>query len=154
MSRSMLVLLIALGATTVQAEMDCNFGTSSNFLEKSLNTCPGILDSSDKAFCCVGTNSIHCCDAQEFALSTGVIGVVAIIIAVVGTVSIIIFCISCLCCSCCPWYRRRHRGTVYGKVQTPAVITVMQPTTIPTPQAQLYPTVAPGNQIFGISKAE
>lgn len=40
--------------------------------------------------------------------------IIPAVIAVVVVVMFIIFCISCLCCSCCPWYRRRHRGTVYG----------------------------------------
>ncbi|XP_015110068.1 cysteine and tyrosine-rich protein 1 [Diachasma alloeum] len=141
MPRSVLVLLIALGVVAVQG-MDCNFGTSSNIFEKALAHCPGILDSSDKEYCCIGKENFYCCNAEEFALKTGLIVVIPAIIGVIAVVSIIIFCISCLCCSCCPWYRRRHRGTVYGKVHTPTVVTVVQPNTVPAPQPQLYPTLS------------
>ncbi|XP_063979367.1 protein shisa-5-like isoform X2 [Diachasmimorpha longicaudata] len=139
MSRVVLIVLIALGATAVQG-MDCNFGTSSNIFEKVLSHCPGILDSSDKEFCCIGTDRFYCCDAKEFALQTGWI-VIPVVIGVAVVVSIIIFCISCLCCSCCPWYRRRHRGTVYG-IPTPTVVTVVQPSNAPIAQHQLYPSLS------------
>ncbi|XP_014473202.1 PREDICTED: protein shisa-5-like isoform X2 [Dinoponera quadriceps] len=110
--------------------MDCNFGTSKNFIEKTLNSCPGFLDNPSKSYCCVdiANERTYCCTAEEFALKTGLGIVVPVIIVAAIIISLIVCCISCLCCSCCPWYRRRHRGTVYGKVQAPNVVHVVQST--------------------------
>ncbi|XP_043289267.1 protein shisa-4-like isoform X2 [Venturia canescens] len=108
--------------------MDCNFGQSKNILDEYINSCPGVLQDSSKSYCCydISKERVYCCDAQEFAIKTGLGIIIPAVIAVVVVVMFIIFCISCLCCSCCPWYRRRHRGTVYG-IQGPNVIQVIQP---------------------------
>ncbi|XP_032673739.1 protein shisa-5-like isoform X2 [Odontomachus brunneus] len=107
--------------------MDCSLGRSSNFLEKVVNTCPGILDSRSKSYCCydIPNDTAYCCDAEEFALKTGLGIIVPAIITAGIVITLIVCCISCLCCSCCPWYRRRHRGTVYG-IQAPNVVHVVQ----------------------------
>ncbi|KOC65126.1 hypothetical protein WH47_01991, partial [Habropoda laboriosa] len=94
--------------------IDCSIGHK-NIISKFLDSCPGLLDNQDKSYCCLDfeTNEMYCCNRMEFALkSTGALLAVIIVIGVVF--SLILFCVSCLYCSCCPWYRRRHRGTVYG----------------------------------------
>ncbi|XP_029038372.1 uncharacterized protein LOC114873816 isoform X1 [Osmia bicornis bicornis] len=112
--------------------MQCSYGHK-NVLSEILDSCPGLLDSSDKSYCCVDieNNRMYCCDAAEFMTKTTWLLLTVIAAAVIG-VSLIVCCISCLCCSCCPWYRRRHRGTVYGKVQVPTVVHVIQsPASVP-----------------------
>ncbi|XP_029173991.1 protein shisa-5-like isoform X2 [Nylanderia fulva] len=124
-------LLICLHAGYVHG-MDCSFGQSKNFVDKILKSCPGILDSSDKSYCCYDLvdERAYCCDAEEFAVKTGLGIVVPVIIAAAIVISLIVCCISCLCCSCCPWYRRRHQGTVYG-MQAPVVQVIQPPASLP-----------------------
>ncbi|KAK0167777.1 hypothetical protein PV327_001641 [Microctonus hyperodae] len=114
-----LLLVIALGITAVHG-MECSFKSSSNILEKIARSCPGIFDSSDKKYCClnVSDGSFSCCNEQDWLLETGLGIIVPAIIGVLVVVTLFVLCISCLCCTCCPWYRRRHRGTVYGTVHT------------------------------------
>ncbi|CAL1686567.1 unnamed protein product [Lasius platythorax] len=133
-------LLICLHAGNVYG-MECSFGQSKNFLEKALNTCPRLIDSSDKSYCCydLENESFYCCTAEEFALKTGLGIIVPVIIAAAIAIGLIVCCISCLCCSCCPWYRRRHQGTIYG-IQTPVVQVIQPQATLPpsyTNQANL-----------------
>ncbi|KAK0096481.1 hypothetical protein PV326_005375 [Microctonus aethiopoides] len=118
-SRITLLLVIALSITAAHG-MECSFKPSSNILEKFVKSCPRIFDSSDKEYCClnVSDESFYCCNAQEWALETGLGIIVPAIIGVLVVVTLFVLCISCLCCTCCPWYRRRHRGTVYGTVHT------------------------------------
>ncbi|KAM0736994.1 hypothetical protein ACS0PU_000565 [Formica fusca] len=127
-------LLICLHAGYVYG-MDCSFGTNKNVWEKPFTSCPGLLDRSDKSYCCfdIVDQRTYCCDFEEFAVKNGLGIIVPVIIVAAIAVGLIVCCISCLCCSCCPWYRRRHQGTVYGKVQTP-VVQVIQP------QANLPPS--------------
>ncbi|XP_072747952.1 uncharacterized protein [Anoplolepis gracilipes] len=122
-------LLICLHAGYVYG-MDCSFGESKTIWEKTLNICPGILDPSYKSYCCydLANERTYCCDAEQFAVKTGLGIIVPVIIAAAIAIGLIVCCISCLCCSCCPWYRRRHQGTVYGKVQPP-VVQIIQPQT-------------------------
>lgn len=117
MSRLISFLLIIFFFSRSTYGMDCNFGNSKNIIDEIVGTCPRpLLDSTDKSYCCIDikNDKFYCCDAEEFALKTGLGIVVPAIIATVVILLLIISCISCLCCSCCPWYRRRHRGTVYG----------------------------------------
>lgn len=48
--------------------MECSFGNK-NIISKVIDSCPGILDSSDKSYCCYDfeKNEMYCCDAMEFA---------------------------------------------------------------------------------------
>ncbi|KAL6425519.1 hypothetical protein ACFW04_009584 [Cataglyphis niger] len=126
-------LLICLHAGYVYG-MDCSFGTTKNVWEKPFTTCPGFLDSSDKSYCCfnIATERTYCCDWEEFALKNGLGIIIPLIIVAAIVVGLIACCISCLCCSCCPWYRRRHQGTVYGKVQTPVVQVIQPQANLPT----------------------
>ncbi|XP_034939925.1 protein shisa-5-like isoform X2 [Chelonus insularis] len=107
---------------------------SNNFVDNLVSYCPGIpqiFDSSPKSYCCLDVeNKYYCCDAQEYTLNTGFKIILPAIIGVLVVVTLFVFCITCLCCSCCPWYKRRHRGTVYG-IHTPGVI--IHPGTAPIP---------------------
>uniref|UniRef100_V9IK26 Uncharacterized protein n=1 Tax=Apis cerana TaxID=7461 RepID=V9IK26_APICE len=115
MSRITILLLLAYFNAGLSYGMECSFGNK-NIISKVIDSCPGILDSNDKSYCCYDfeKNEMYCCDAVEFASKSS--WILLTVICAVGVVfSVIIFCISCLCCSCCPWYRRRHQGTVYGR---------------------------------------
>lgn len=48
--------------------MECSFGNK-NIISKVIDSCPGILDSNDKSYCCYDfeNNEMYCCDAVEFA---------------------------------------------------------------------------------------
>ncbi|XP_012280822.1 protein shisa-5 [Orussus abietinus] len=121
-------LLFVVFSTSVVYGMECQLGHSSNIIERIIKSCPRpILDSSDKEYCCIDiqTESFYCCNAEE-ALKTGLGILLPIIIGATIIVLLIGCCISCLCCSWCPWYRRRHRGTVYGHVQVPSVVHTIQ----------------------------
>ncbi|XP_017891418.1 uncharacterized protein LOC108631769 [Ceratina calcarata] len=106
--------------------MECSFGDT-NFISRALNSCPGLMDPAEKSYCCynIEENKAYCCDSMEFTLNSSWF-LITITVAVVFVVSLFIFCVSCLCCSCCPWHRRRHRGTVYGRVQVPQVVHVIE----------------------------
>lgn len=143
-----LLLLICTNAR-LSYGMKCSWGHE-NFISDVLNSCPALLDPEEKAYCCydISNKKMYCCDAMEFALKSSWM-VLAMIISFTVLFSMIIFCISCLCCSCCPWYRRRHRGTIYGKVQVPSVVHVIQsPASVPQPTPQYtnpaYPTSSAG----------
>ncbi|XP_012165950.1 uncharacterized protein LOC105665629 isoform X2 [Bombus terrestris] len=145
-----LFLLICINAG-LSYGMECSL-RNSNFITRAINSCPGLLDPTEKSYCCydITSEKIYCCDAMEFSLqSSWVVLVVILTICVLFT--IIVFCISCLCCSCCPWYRRRHRGTVYG-IQLPNMVHVIQsPTSIPQATPLYINTAYPTNSA-GISQ--
>ncbi|XP_076671348.1 uncharacterized protein LOC143370290 isoform X2 [Andrena cerasifolii] len=126
MSRVVALLLFVSLNAGLSHGMECTIGHS-NFLEKFMNSCPGLTDHWDKSYCCYDfeRSSNYCCTAAEFGLSSSWI-ILTGFVTVAVVVSLIVFCISCLCCRCCPWYRRRHRGTVYGRVQGPRVVHVIQ----------------------------
>ncbi|XP_012251045.2 uncharacterized protein LOC105683189 [Athalia rosae] len=127
-------VLAVICMATVAYGMDCSFGSSKNIFEQIVKSCPRpIIDLADQSYCCIDVknDSFYCCDAEEWALKTGLGIIIPSIIAVVVIISIVVLCISCLCCTCCPWYRRRHRGTVYGNLQAPAGgIHIIQPTPV------------------------
>ncbi|XP_076244008.1 uncharacterized protein LOC143185154 [Calliopsis andreniformis] len=145
---SVLLLVICLNAG-LSYGMDCKIGHTTglkNFIDTVTNTnsCPGVFDPAEKSFCCYSLDrTYYCCDAAEFGITASWV-ILTAVLSVVIVVSLIVFCISCLCCSCCPWYRRRHRGTVYGRVQAPAsVVHVIQtPANVPPPQPQPAPYYA------------
>ncbi|XP_006615012.1 uncharacterized protein LOC102680211 isoform X1 [Apis dorsata] len=155
MSRITILLLLTYFNVGLSYGMECSFGNK-NIISKVIDSCPGLLDSSDKSYCCYDfeKNEMYCCDAVEFASKSS--WILLTVICAVGVVFfVIIFCISCLCCSCCPWYRRRHQGTVYGtisvpEVQVPSMMHVIQTpanVTVLTPYANLpYPTNSAGIQ--------
>ncbi|XP_015585040.1 uncharacterized protein LOC107262897 [Cephus cinctus] len=129
---------------------DCTYGPSTGYVDDLLRKCPRFTESSDKTFCCMDpkTTNTYCCTAEEFATTVAIGFILPAVIAVVVIVSLIVLCISCLCCSCCPWYRRRHRGTVYGHVHTTPVIHVIQTPanstshtghSVTNPQYNVYP---------------
>ncbi|CAG5088787.1 Protein of unknown function [Cotesia congregata] len=141
-----LTTLVIVFSTSTVYGMDCSLGSSKNFLDEVISRCPRpIIDDSSKEYCCFNTHGdYYCCDAQEFALTTGLGIIVPAIIAVIVVVTFFVLCISCLCCSCCPWYKRRHRGTVYGRVQTPGgVMVIHQPANNPMPNQQPIHTIYP-----------
>ncbi|XP_057331810.1 protein shisa-5-like [Microplitis mediator] len=136
------ILLVGFSTSVVYGRMDCSFGTSNNAFDKFVNSCPPIIGDQSKEYCCLNTNAeFYCCDAQEFALRTGLGIIIPAIIAVIVVVTFFVLCISCLCCSCCPWYKRRHRGTVYGRVQ-PGVV-VVHPGSNPMPNQTIHTIYPP-----------
>ncbi|PSN34451.1 hypothetical protein C0J52_21470 [Blattella germanica] len=96
--------------------MECKLGHESNFAEKlnfiNPSSCPTIIDTSDKQYCCNRDGRVYCCDAAEF-LGNG-FGVLLPVLIAVAIGFFIVCCLCCLCCPCCLLYKRRHRGTVYG----------------------------------------
>ncbi|XP_031831569.2 lipid droplet-associated hydrolase isoform X3 [Nomia melanderi] len=124
--------------------MECSFGEK-NILQKIIDSCPGIIDSADKSYCCynIETNKAYCCNAYEFAMLSSWT-VMTVIVVVVIVISVVIFCVSCLCCICCRPYRRlRNQGIVYEHAQVPSVIHIIQtPANIPQP---VKSTVPPGD---------
>lgn len=113
-----LLLLISLHAG-LSYGLQCSFGEQ-NFLDQMLTTCPGLLDSSEKSYCCYNLESskFYCCDVYQFASQASWAGATVIVASVI-VLSVVVFCISCLCCICCRRYRRRNQGTVYEHVQVP-----------------------------------
>ncbi|XP_012153700.1 uncharacterized protein LOC105661747 isoform X2 [Megachile rotundata] len=131
--------------------MQCSLGHK-NIITEVLDSCPGLLDSSDKSFCCVDieNNRMYCCDQTEFLVKSTWL-LLTVIAVVVIIISLLVCCVSCLCCSCCPWYRRRHRGTVYG-IQVPSVVHVIQsPASVPQP-TQPYPSTTNATSSAGMSQ--
>lgn len=135
MSYAIVLLTISCLCTGFAYGMDCTFKENKNYLEKMISSCPTIWGDQSKSYCCydVPNENYYCCTEEEFAVKMGLGLIVPVVIAVGFVVSSIIVCITCLFCSCCPWYRRRHRGTIYGKVQTPNVVHVIQTSTSPPP---------------------
>ncbi|XP_020287997.1 uncharacterized protein LOC109856768 [Pseudomyrmex gracilis] len=124
------VLICLLSGFVYVSGMDCSFGSSSNFIEKTLKSCPGILDSSDESYCCYDWNQHYrCCTLEDFGKNAATV-IIPIVIGVLILVGLIGCCVCCLCCKCCPWYRRRHQGTVYGTIRTP-IIQVIEQTNLP-----------------------
>ncbi|XP_011269670.1 protein shisa-5 isoform X2 [Camponotus floridanus] len=123
---------------------DCSFGAKKNILDELISKCPGLLDSSDKSYCCydLANERTYCCDLEEFTVKTGLGIIVPVIIVAAIVIGLIMCCISCLCCSCCPWYRRRHQGTVYG-IQTPVVQVIQPQANLPPSYNQAVPNIAP-----------
>ncbi|XP_076619992.1 uncharacterized protein LOC143341156 isoform X2 [Colletes latitarsis] len=131
-----LLLVICLNAGLSHG-MKCSFGNQ-NFLEKMIDSCPGLLDSSDKSYCCldVENSRTYCCDAAEFIVKSSWIAVTVIVIVV------ILFTLVVCCIACCRRHRRRHQGTIYGHVEVPSAVQVIQsPANILLPgQHNLNPT--------------
>ncbi|XP_046484528.1 protein shisa-5 isoform X1 [Neodiprion pinetum] len=121
MARFAVSIVVVICLVSVAYGMDCTLGTSDNFIDKFVNSCPRpLIDPSENSYCCPRVDgTVYCCDWAEFTMRTGLGIIVPVVIAVVVIISLIVFCISCLCCACCPWYRRRHRGTIYSSMQTP-----------------------------------
>nr|XP_031831583.1 uncharacterized protein LOC116426585 isoform X4 [Nomia melanderi] len=112
-----LLLLVGLNVG-LSYGMECSFGEK-NILQKIIDSCPGIIDSADKSYCCynIETNKAYCCNAYEFAMLSST--VMTVIVVVVIVISVVIFCVSCLCCICCRPYRRlRNQGIVYERPST------------------------------------
>ncbi|XP_076379114.1 uncharacterized protein LOC143259695 isoform X2 [Megalopta genalis] len=105
--------------------MQCSFGER-NILQSFIESCPGIFDSSDKAYCCynIENNKVYCCDAYEFAYMSTWTAATVIVVGVI-VAGLVIFCLSCVCCIFCRRYRRRNQGTVYEHVQVPRVVQVI-----------------------------
>ncbi|XP_054000713.1 uncharacterized protein LOC128888098 [Hylaeus anthracinus] len=132
MLRARAVLLLICLSAGLSHGMDCTFG-SDNLLEKIMYSCPGFLQSSDKAYCCfdIENDKPYCCTQKEFAFQAS--WVVTTVIIVVGIVlALIALCISCLCFIFCR-RRRCQRGTVYGHVQVPVVQVTHQQPNYPIP---------------------
>ncbi|XP_043682147.1 protein shisa-5-like isoform X1 [Vespula pensylvanica] len=133
MSYAIILLTISCLCTGFAVGMECTYKESKNVFEKMITSCPVLWGDSSKSYCCydLTNENFYCCTKEEFAMTMGLGIIVPVVIAAGIIISLIVCCISCLCCSCCPWYRRRHRGTVYGKVQTPSVVQVIQTSTNP-----------------------
>ncbi|XP_076289042.1 uncharacterized protein LOC143213253 isoform X2 [Lasioglossum baleicum] len=119
-----LLLFISLHAG-LSYGMQCSFNEQ-NILGKILTSCPGILDPTDKSYCCYNLEGsyTYCCDVYEFTTQASWAGATIIVVSVI-VVSVVVFCISCICCICCRRYRRRNQGTVYEHVQVPHVVRVI-----------------------------
>lgn len=116
--------------------------------------CPQFGDF-DNAYCCENSDgSFYCCDFDDFAKSKGAQFILPVVIGVaIGVLAGCFLC--CLCCPCCMLYKRRHQGTVYGRVQQPAVTVSVQtpgqttgfvpsPVPLPMPQPIQQPISQPG----------
>lgn len=148
MARGIVLLLFVCLNAGFAYGTECSLKESSNFLEKYVRSCPQIFQPAEKSYCCydIVDERVYCCDAAEFALKTGFGIIVPLTIAAGLIISLVVCCVSCLCCRCCPWYRRRHQGTVYGKVQAPSVVHVIQtPAPASQPAQATYITSCPGN---------
>ncbi|KAK2581596.1 hypothetical protein KPH14_002103 [Odynerus spinipes] len=134
MSYAIVLLTISCLCTSFAYGMECTYKEDKNYIEKMITSCPTLWTDSSKSYCCydLPNESYYCCTQEEFAVKMGLGIIVPVVITAGIVVSSIICCICCLFCSCCPWYRRRHRGTVYGKVHTPNVH-VIQTSTSPPP---------------------
>lgn len=146
------IILIFLLQFHTSSCMECQLGHESTLIEKldfvNPKSCPTFLDSNDKQYCCVDNNRVFCCDAAQF-FGNG-FGVLLPVLIVVAVGFLIVCCLCCLCCPCCLLYKRRHRGTVYGRVQTTVVTVPQQPTPVYPPQPMpgacpVYPP-QPGQQ--------
>ncbi|XP_012227036.1 protein shisa-5 isoform X2 [Linepithema humile] len=133
--RHAVILIIVHAAALICAAMECPVGEKNSIIDKVTGsisrTCPRTFDPPEKSYCCfdIQREYNYCCTVEEFAKS-GLSMLILVIIGAAIIFGLIVCCVSCLCCSCCPWYRRRHRGTVYGKVQPP-VVQVIQPQNLP-----------------------
>ncbi|XP_043261881.1 uncharacterized protein LOC122402824 isoform X2 [Colletes gigas] len=108
-----LLLVVSLNAGLSHG-MKCSFGNQ-NFLEKMIDSCPGLLDSSDKSYCCldVENSRTYCCDAAEFVVKSSWVAVTVIVVVVM------MFTLVVCCIACCRRHRRRHQGTIYGRMLGP-----------------------------------
>lgn len=148
MARGIVFLLFVCFNAGFVHGMQCSLDRSSNFLEKYIDSCPQLFQPAEKSYCCydIANERVYCCDVTEFALKTGFGIIVPLVVAAGLMISLIVCCVSCLCCRCCPWYRRRHQGTVYGKVLAPSVVHVIQtPATASQPVQTSYVPPYPGN---------
>ncbi|XP_069682245.1 protein shisa-4 isoform X2 [Periplaneta americana] len=140
------------------SSMECELGHESTLLEQlniiNPKSCPTFVDSSDKIYCCKDGDRVYCCNDAQFVSNGFGVLLPVFVIAAVGL--LIVFCLCCLCCPCCLLYKRRHRGTVYGRVQTvvatshtiqqQAPVYPPQPTPMPMPsysQPTAYPAMYP-----------
>uniref|UniRef100_A0A1B6DJ44 Uncharacterized protein n=1 Tax=Clastoptera arizonana TaxID=38151 RepID=A0A1B6DJ44_9HEMI len=88
--------------------MDCNLGTSKNFIDKFIHTCPRIFDKPSEEYCCYTFNtkgeidSMSCCDLPDFVISA-ISNVIIPVIIVIVVISLLCTCVCCLCC-------KRSRG--------------------------------------------
>ncbi|CAL7936028.1 unnamed protein product [Xylocopa violacea] len=150
MSRVTILLLLLCFNAGLSYGTECSFGNK-NILSRLIDSCPGLLDSADKSYCCydIDNNSVYCCDYSEFLFKASWV-LLVVIITVVILLGMLLLCILCLCCSCCPWYRRRHRGTVYGKVVPTVVRVIQSPASVPQPNPQ-YTNTAFATSSTGLS---
>ncbi|GLG97052.1 Uncharacterized protein GBIM_03895 [Gryllus bimaculatus] len=108
-------------SSALQCETKSIFGTVLN-----------CADDSDSPFCCERDSGIvYCCDLDDYVKLNSwkfvvYIGIGIVIVIVIGCVA------CCCCCPCCMLYKRRHRGTVYGRVQQPSTVLTVQ-TNSPAP---------------------
>ncbi|KAI4500438.1 hypothetical protein M0802_004400 [Mischocyttarus mexicanus] len=120
MSYGIVLLTISCLCTGLTYGMECTYNKDKSYLEKLVTNCPMLWTDPNKSYCCYNleNESFYCCTLEEFTMKMGVGIILPVVIAAGIIISLIVCCVCCLCCSCCPWYRRRHRGTVYGRPTT------------------------------------
>lgn len=133
---ALFVSFIVLSSLHGVKSMKCDFDHEPSLLDKinivDIKTCPTLFDNPDNKYCCVDNGRVYCCSSAQF-ISTSISGLLPILIAVaVGF--LVACCLCCFCCPCCLLYKRRHRGTIYSRVQT----VVATPQTVQQ-QAPVYP---------------
>ncbi|XP_067001881.1 protein shisa-5 isoform X2 [Anabrus simplex] len=136
--------VLSSGINIVSCGMECR-------LPAGYSTCPRPTDRPEDEFCCeTSDGAIYCCDSGEYVKTLGILIPILLIVVVAITAT---GCLCCLCCPCCLLYKRRHNGTVYGRVQGPptTVVTVQQPAppypgigSLPVTQAHGTPIPQPG----------
>uniref|UniRef100_A0A1B6DM20 Uncharacterized protein n=1 Tax=Clastoptera arizonana TaxID=38151 RepID=A0A1B6DM20_9HEMI len=101
-------VLMSVALIQVTNGMDCNLGTSKNFIDKFIHTCPRIFDKPSEEYCCYTFNtkgeidSMSCCDLPDFVISA-ISNVIIPVIIVIVVISLLCTCVCCLCC-------KRSRG--------------------------------------------
>ncbi|XP_021932098.1 protein shisa-5 isoform X2 [Zootermopsis nevadensis] len=152
---ALFVSYISLSWLHVATCMECALDHHQTLLERldivKVKSCPSFFDNADNMYCCVDANSVYCCNSTQFFFNSFAGLLPILIAAAVGF--LLVFCLCCLCCPCCLIYKRRHRGTVYGRVQTTvatpqpvqqqAPLYPPQPTLMPMPQTTAYPVYPP-----------
>lgn len=90
-------------------------------------------------YCCeTSDGNYECCDLADYLRSKS-LNPEPLIASSLVVGLLIILCICCLCCPCCMLYKRRHRGTVYGRVLQPGMQTTVTVSQQSQPN-QPYPT--------------
>ncbi|XP_075217053.1 uncharacterized protein LOC142322170 [Lycorma delicatula] len=114
--------------------MDCNFGTSKNFLDKVIHTCPRpIIDTSDEEYCCLRSDGdVECCNLYQFVGAS----IIFFLPYIIGFLILSCIC-SCICCLCC----RRSGGRVYRT--GPPLGTVTSERIIIVPSTTMHHAVSP-----------
>lgn len=86
--------------------------------------CPD--DGFDKTFLCKKDSGYtYCCDFDDYAKLNSERYLLPIASSIV--IAMLAGCfLCCLCCPCCMLYKRRQRGTVYGRFQQPGAVVTVQ----------------------------